>query len=437
MAKQKTGYHWLIVGAAFLMMAVTVGILVNCFAALGPALNRQFTEGGSVQLVFTIAVLANLVGGALAGRIYAKISMQKLMPVFAIILSAGVFSWSQFWTSEPSLTMMYVSSVFVGIGASFLSIVPMSIVINNWFQERKGLAMAIYSAGSVVAGLVLVPVVNSIVAEGSTFSLGFGPDATWQQAYMLLGIIAAVVSIPTALFIIRSAPKEKGLLPYGATEESSASSGVEATGISLGKYIKTPSFILLALSCFLIGFVNLGIQNHIVFYLEGAAKFGQAAVVFSIGMGVMILGKVLLGFIYDKKGILVGQIYCLACGLITIALMILSGITQNAIFAFAFGAAFGLVGAMTTVTPPYVTARIVGIKHYPTIFGILSLTYGLGVAVGPMVIEGVMSDDKGVYNSDPKAWIPILIVLAAIAVIMAVTTVFSYIKGIGFDSETD
>ena len=433
---QKTGYHWVVVGAAFLLMAVTVGILVNCFAALGPALGSHFVGGGSVQLVFTIAVLSNLIGGALAGRIYANRPMQKVMPIFAIIMSAGIFGWSQFWTSEPSLGLMYACSVLAGIGASFLSIVPMSIVINNWFQEKKGLAMGIYSAGSVVAGLVLVPVVNSIVAKGSTFYLGFGPEATWQQAYILLGIIAAVISIPTTIFIIRGTPQEKGLLPYGATGDHADSGGEEATGISLGKFIKTPSFILLAISAFLIGFVNLGIQNHIVIFLTDVANITQAAVVFSVAMGVMIVGKYVLGLIYDKKGILFGQIYCLICGLLTIALMMIAGATQSVVIAFAFGASVGLVGAMTTVTPPYVTARVVGVKHYSIIFGILSLTYGLGVAIGPMIVEAVMSTD-GKYNTDPGAWTPILIGFMVLAVIMAITTVFSYIKGIGFDSETD
>ena len=436
MKEQKTTYHWLIVAACFMLMAVTVGILVNCFAALGPALGAHFTGGGSVQLVFTIAVLSNLIGGALAGKIYANRPMQKVMPIFAIMLSAGIFGWSQFWTTSPSLGLMYVCSVAVGIGASFLSIVPMSIVINNWFQEKKGLAMGIYSAGSVVAGLVLVPIVNSIVTPGSNFYLGFGPTQTWQQAYILLGIVAAVVSIPTTLFIIRGTPQEKGLLPYGASAEKTDSGGEEAKGISLKKFLKTPSFLLLALSAFLIGFVNLGIQNHIVIYLENVAKISQAALVFSLGMGSMIIAKYILGLIYDKKGILAGQIFCLACGLLTIALMIIVGATQSMAIAYVFGVSYGLVGAMTTVTPPYVTAKIVGVREYPMIFGILSLTYGLGVAVGPMVIEGVMSTD-GVYNADPGAWIPILIGFMVVAVIMACTTVFAYRKGEGFSEETD
>ena len=47
-------------------------------------------------------------------------------------------------------------------------------------------------------------------------------QAGWQQAYRVLGIIAAAISIPVTLFIVRGTPKEKGLLPYGTTEEQGA-----------------------------------------------------------------------------------------------------------------------------------------------------------------------------------------------------------------------
>ncbi len=60
--------------------------------------------------------------------------------------------------------------------------------------------------GSVAGGLILVQVTEYIAA-----------NTGWQQAYLVLGIIAAVVSIPVTLFIVRGTPQEKGLLPMGAT----------------------------------------------------------------------------------------------------------------------------------------------------------------------------------------------------------------------------
>jgi MFS family permease len=427
MVAQKTTYHWLMVGACFLLMAVSIGILVNVFSPLAPRLVEYFgANDSSVQLVFMIAVLANLIGGAIAGRLMAKISMQKLMPIYAVIMSVGILGWSQFWTQTPSLGIMYLFSVLAGIGASGVSIVPCGILINNWFQEKKGVATGIAFTGSVAGGLLFVELTKYLLVND------FITAAGWQQVYLVLGIFAAVVSIFVTIFIVRGTPRDKGLLPYGAGQESvntAATAMQEAMGIKLGKFIKTGSFWLLAISGFLIGFSNLGVQNNISLYLEGAGfNANVAATAFQIGLIVQIFAKFVLGWIYDKKGILFGQLYCLVAFIGCIVLFIFAGGSSNVVLPYAFGAVFGLVSSMTTVTPPYLTARIVGTRDYATIFGIISLFYGLGVAMGPIVVSGL---------SGSLGWTPVWIGLAVLMTIMTALSVFSYLKGLGFDSETD
>lgn len=427
MVKQKTTYHWLTVGACFLLMAVSIGILVNIFSPIAPRLVEYFgANDSSVQLVFMIAVLANLIGGAIAGRLMAKISLHKLMPIYAIIMSVGILGWSQFWTRTPSLGIMYLFSILAGIGASGVSIVPCGILINNWFQERKGVATGIAFTGSVAGGLIFVELTKYLLVNDFIIAAG------WQQVYLLLGIIAAAVSILVTVFLVRGTPRDKGLLPYGASQESldtSATSTQEARGIKLGKFIKTGSFWLLAISGFIIGFSNLGVQNNISVYLEGAGfNANVAATAFQIGLFVQIFAKFVLGWIYDKKGILFGQLYCLVAFFGCIVIFIIAGGNSNVALPYAFGAVFGLVSSMTTVTPPYLTARIVGTRDYATIFGIISLFYGLGVALGPIVVSGL---------SGYIGWTPVWIGLAVLMTIMTATSVFSYLKGIGFDSNTD
>ncbi len=425
MVKQKTTYHWLMVGACFLLMAVSIGILVNVFSPLAPRLADYFgANDSSIQLVFMIAVLSNLIGGAVAGRLMAKISMKKLMPIYALIMSVGILGWSQFWTKTPSLGIMYLFSVLAGIGASGISIVPCGILINNWFQEKKGVATGIAFTGSVAGGLLFVELIKYLLVND------FITTAGWQQVYLVLGIFAAAVSIFITLFIVRGTPREKGLLPYGAGQNSAeADTALVATGIKLCKFIKTGAFWLLAISGFLIGFSNLGVQNNISLYLEGAGfNANVAATAFQIGLFVQIFAKFVLGWIYDKKGILFGQLYCLVAFLVCIVIFIFSGGNSNVVLPYAFGAVFGLVSSMTTVTPPYLTARIVGTRDYATIFGIISLFYGLGVALGPMIVSGL---------SGSLGWTPVWIGLAVLMTIMTALSVFSYFKGLGFDSETD
>jgi MFS family permease len=312
--------------------------------------------------------------------------------------------------------MFYIASLFVGFGASGISLVPCGALINNWFEEKKGLATGIAFTGSVAGGLIFVQLTKILLAASG-----------WQTVYTALGIIAAVVAIPITVFVVREHPRDKGLLPFGAKEAAGAAAGF-LKGISLKKYIKTGSFWLLAISVFIIGFINMGLQNNISIYLTSARGHTEnvAANIFSLYLFIQIFGKVLLGAIYDKKGIKFGAIYCMAAFLLSVALFIYSG---NLYIAIAFAAVFALVGSMTTVTPPYVTATIVGLKDYPTIFGILSLFYGIGVATGPVVAARVF-DSTGSFD---QVWIA----FGIMAVIIVFTTVLAAKKGEGFSQIAD
>ena len=406
MEKMRLTYHWTIVAACFLLMAVSIGIIINCFNPLSVELIKEFGSAGSVQLILTIAVLSNLIGGALVGKIMAKFSMRVAMPVYAAIMSAGLIMYAYC----GSLNMFYIASLFVGFGASGISLVPCGALINNWFEEKKGLATGIAFTGSVAGGLIFVQLTKILLAT-----------ADWQAVYMALGIIAAVVAIPITIFIVREHPRDKGLLPFGAKEAAGSAAGV-LKGVSLKKYIKTGSFWLLAISVFIIGFTNMGLQNNISIYLTSIKGHTEsvAANIFSLYLFVQIFGKIILGAIYDKKGIKFGAIYCMTAFIISVALLIYSG---NLYIAIAFAAVFALVGSMTTVTPPYVTATIVGLKDYPTIFGVLSLFYGIGVATGPVIAARVY-DSTGSYD---QAWIA----FGILAVIIVFTTVLAAKKGEG------
>ncbi len=410
--EKKLTYHWVIVLACFLLMAASIGVVVNCFNLFTVELIDEFGyNAGEVQLIGTIATLAALVGGAVVGKVMAKFRMRVAMPVYAVITAGGFFLYSMC----ESLTSFYVLSLVVGFGMSGVSLIPCGALINNWFTEQKGLATGIAFTGSVAGGLILVQVTKFVIASSG-----------WRTAYMVLGIIAAVILIPTSIFLVRESPKEKGLLPMGA--KPGAGNEEVLTGISTGKYLKTGSFWLLAVTMFIIGFINMGMQNNFSIYMTG--EIGQsadfAANVFTVVMGIQIFGKIILGAVYDKKGVKFGAIYCTILFILAVVTFMRSGSTAMAIL---FGALFGLVCSMTTVTPPYLTALVVGRKYYSSIYGLLSLFYGVGVAIGPVVAAKVF-DATGSYN---PAWIA----YAVLSVLLVLTTVLSVKKGEGFSQMND
>lgn len=229
MKAKRFTYHWAIVIACFILMASSVGITQNCFNLFSiEIMNELKFTASQVQVMNTIATLMTMVSALVVGTVFNKFSMRLAMPVYAICLTGGFFLYS----TVNSLAQLYILSALVGFGRGGVAVVPCGLLMNNWFKEKRGFATGIALAGSTAGGFVFVRIANAIIAS-----------MDWRRAYMVLGVMAAVLIIPTVIFVIREKPEDKGLRPYGATDEDTASAvKAEFTGISRKKFLKTSAF---------------------------------------------------------------------------------------------------------------------------------------------------------------------------------------------------
>lgn len=415
MKTKRFTYHWAIVIACFILMASSVGITQNCFNLFSiEIMNELKFTASQVQVMNTIATLMTMVSALVVGTVFNKFSMRRAMPVYAICLTGGFFLYS----TVNSLAQLYILSAFVGFGRGGVAVVPCGLLMNNWFKEKRGFATGIALAGSTAGGFVFVRIANAIIAS-----------MDWRRAYMVLGVMAAVLIIPTVIFVIREKPEDKGLRPYGATDEDTASAvKAEFTGISRKKFLKTSAFWMLGITFFLISAINMGLQNNVSIYLT--MQKGQtrelAADVASILLLSQVVGKILLGSIYDKKGVKFGSAYGCVVFLLSIVTIMLAG---NKAFAIIFGVIVGLALSMTTCTPPLLTSLAVGRREYSSIYGLLNAFATAGVALGP-VIAGFIYDHTESYD---LAWI----IFAVVAVVILVLTILAMNKSKGYSSMTE
>ena len=415
MKAKRFTYHWAIVIACFILMASSVGITQNCFNLFSiEIMNELKFTASQVQVMNTIATLMTMVSALVVGTVFNKFSMRLAMPVYAICLTGGFFLYS----TVNSLAQLYILSALVGFGRGGVAVVPCGLLMNNWFKEKRGFATGIALAGSTAGGFVFVRIANAIIAS-----------MDWRRAYMVLGVMAAVLIIPTVIFVIREKPEDKGLRPYGATDEDTASAvKAEFTGISRKKFLKTSAFWMLGITFFLISAINMGLQNNVSIYLT--MQKGQtrelAADVASILLLSQVVGKILLGSIYDKKGVKFGSAYGCVVFLLSIVTIMLTG---NKAFAIIFGVIVGLALSMTTCTPPLLTSLAVGRREYSSIYGLLNAFATAGVALGP-VIAGFIYDHTESYD---LAWI----IFAVVAVVILVLTILAMNKSKGYSSMTE
>ena len=395
------------------MMAATVGITVNTFTIISPAMIADLgITATQVQLISLVSTFANMFAGLFVGKLMAKFGMKMTMTVGTILMCGG------FALRGMSSTMLTLcaSNFVCGLGMAEISTIPSGVLVNNWFSmEKKGTMSGIAFAGSVVGGIVFVQVANVLMQAYD-----------WRVTHYVLAAVCAVMMLPISLFVVRARPEMMGLRPLGS--ENSAAAAAAVTGISAKKFRKTASFWLLAFTVFVIGFTNMGIQRNFAICLQNEHGHSEdfAAMVYSAVMFIQIFGKLILGAIYDKKGVKIGTIYNTVLVIATVAFALAS---NNAPMAVGFGVVFGLLGSMTTVTPPYLTALIVGRRNYAGIFGLVNVFFNVGVAVGAVVAARVF-DATGSFNG---AWIA----FAVLMVIAGFTTVLSTKHAKEYRSMTD
>lgn len=300
------------------------------------------------------------------------------MGIATTLLAASFILYSQ----STALIHFYLLSITLGIGMAGTHVIPVALLITNWFKDKRGLALAVALAGSGIGGMCFNPI-------GNYFITTYG----WQNAYLILGSILALTTIPVALFIVRLHPSEMGLVPYGETEET-AESLADLKGLSLSEALKTSGFWLLGLALLLIGVINMGVQQHIPAYLTDIGHSPAfAASIVAVFMGVLVFGKISLGYIFDRYGSRNGVIIIFS--VFALATFVLMG-AKAVWIAIAFGIIFGFANAIMTIPAPLLTVELFGQKHYGVIYGVMSIFFTIGSGIG-MPLSGAIFDARGSY----------------------------------------
>ena len=289
-AKKKMFYGWWIVAGGFILNFVGIGIGINAIGVFfKPVIESQGFSRGDFSLYFTIAALSMTVAAPFVGKLMEKFDVRIIMGVCILFLSAGFALYSQC----TKLIHFYLLSVLVGIGHGGSHIIPVSTMISNWFREKRGLALGIVFTATGFGGLVFNPLTNWLI-------ISYG----WRHTYLILGILIGVVCLPVAVAMMRLSPQQMGLAADGRETVEQVLHDKPAEGMSLGAFVKTSTFWLLALLILFINMINMGIQQHLIPYLTDLKHSSTfAANIMGLYLGMTIAGKLILGRISDTKGL--------------------------------------------------------------------------------------------------------------------------------------
>src|SRR5208282_476045 len=168
---------WIIVGAIFATMFFIWGG-INCGAVFFVPVLNHF---GWTRAQLSVALSAGWVIGWLADRINPK----KMMAIGAAVTGLAWFALSRATSFAEFLAINGLFGICVGASTT----IPSSLVIANWFEQRRGLAMGIAFSGGTLGGAAMTIVANYAIELGG-----------WRMGYATLAMPITFVVVPLILF---------------------------------------------------------------------------------------------------------------------------------------------------------------------------------------------------------------------------------------------
>lgn len=357
-------HGWLVVAGAFAVMFVGFGCAYT-FSAFLDALQRDFgASRGEVSLVFSLAGFLYFGLGVFSGPLADRWGARRLAVAGMVLVGLGLALASQ----ARSLTQIfwaYGLGVGLGVGASY---VPVLGAVQRWFVRQRGFASGLAVSGIGVGTLAMPPLASWLID-----TLG------WRDAYLALGVLAAVVGVGLAL-LVENDPRARGLGPDGDPPKAQASTALPP-GASVREAIGSGRFAGLYAACLISSFGLFVPFVHLVPYAldHGVAASSAVLLLGAIGVG-STAGRFFLGGLADRMG----RHYALplisaGMALSLVVWAVSGGLWGLALFAFAYGVFYGGFVALL----PALVMDWFGGRHIGAIIGILYTSVAIGTLIGP------------------------------------------------------
>ncbi len=378
--KSKVYYGWIIVLAGFLIMATAWAIIFNCASIFVKPISDEFGFKRSyVSAIVTLSMFSQTIISVVSGKIFSKINIKRLMRISSVVISVSYFMYSL----ADSLLEFYAITIVASVSAAFLTTLPLSLIINNWFSDKKGLAIGFAFMGSGVGGM-LFNALAGILMEVYGF----------RFAYMSLAVIMGIVIIPCVFFIIEIHPRD--VYTEASYYEENKSQVIDYDdGITLQEARKTYKFWILMI-CFIVGSIGMAttfftISPHMS---DSGYSLATSANITALTMGVLAVSKLALGRMFDRFGVRTSSILSILLNVVGLVGLLFAKYKIFLIF-IVLGTGFG--SAFSTIAFPIITDKLYGQKDFSNIYGLFCAASSIGGVAAP-IINGVVFDMTGSYN---------------------------------------
>ena len=348
----------------------------------------------STGLMFSLGTLLLYTFGVFAGPLIAEFHWTRTQVAFALALSQWTFAVaSPFWgllidrfgprpvlvpstvalsalvaslgLLTPNLWHYYAVFTAVSFLAGGASPIGYSAVLIAKFERHLGLALGLALMGVGLGATILPP-----LSHASVEAIG------WRGAYVVLGALTLVVTLPAALLATRNTrPRDKLR---------------EAGGVGVLPLVRTRAFIVMCVIFVLIGTVSVGgLANLVPIMISRGFSPGAAAQIASVTGVAAILGRGGVGFVLDR--VHAPSVVCVVASFAAGSFLLIA-FTEGAGSAYAAAALLGMVVGAEVDFTAYFVRRYFGRAVFGRLYGLAFGLFIVGSGTGPVLLS--MSFDR-------------------------------------------
>jgi MFS family permease len=386
-------YGWVIVGIAFVTMAIGVTVRTSFSLLLPPLIDEFGWDRGRVAGAFSFGFLVSAIVSPIAGRVMDRHGPRVVIETGVCLMVMGLW-FAQSIESPWQLCMTL--GVMVGAGANLMSFTAQSLYLPNWFMRRRGFAISIAFSGVGVGAILLLPWLQTIIARDG-----------WRASCKAAALLALLLVGPLN-FLVWHRPESIGLNPDGISGAARFKGERKESNIvdphwasvewTLVRAMCTKRFWWIVIAYFCALFAWYAVQVHQTKYLielgftplEAAWALGAVSI-------AAIPGQIGLGALSDRIGReWIWSAGCLGFAICYTALILMERQPSSALL-YLMVVSQGSVGyALTSVMGPIVAEIFEG-PHYGAIFGAITVALIGGGAAGPWV-AGIIHDANATYR---------------------------------------
>lgn len=347
-----------VIAVGLLVMSLTMA----CNSALSPILAEvgKFFPNASdsaIQIVLTLINLTTLPAMILEPLLEPYITKRNIAVIGTIFMLIGGLL-PQFLNSQ--LWMLYVASIVIGVGLSFVVVTSSSLISDYFTGIDKSRVMGFQS--------IFVSIGGTIIAKGSGMLTA---ASGWKHGYLVF-----LITIPIVLVIMATVPKGT-TTPRAAKTEDGQGSGLSG------------SMLYFVILCLITGIFVATYNTNIAMLIDrkGIGDANTAGTVASIMQVVGIIGGLVLGTVVKifKRFTIGASILMMAVGTLLVGFSASLPLIMCGTVLVGLGFAIRNPGAVTF------GANMVRPEQASMAIALISASYNVGNFLSPYVVNAMSS----------------------------------------------